>query len=95
MLCLRVCFVQAGQREDNRPRRCCAANCPQVADEVLEGMVEHSGRHQHEMSARVEAGEVFRRVVAWLIDAPRVQKRQQGRLGRWEVVFARKTGSTA
>ena len=90
MLLLRVGLVQAGQDEDDGPVRLVAADDAQVLEDVLLGVVQRLDRDDDDVGLVVEAGQVLGGVVAGLVEAARVEERQERGLGGGKLVLARK-----
>src|SRR5262249_52716070 len=89
VLLLRVRLRQAGQGPDDRGRPPGPAQRGEVRQHVLLGVVHRLDGDEDEVRLVVEAGEVLGGVVARLVQAARVEERQQRRLGRGELVLAR------
>src|SRR5438132_9616624 len=89
MLPLRISLVQRGRHEDNGPRRLIAPDRPQMFEDVLQRMIEHADRNHYDVGLVMEGGQVLRRVVTGLVQAARVEERDEGSFLGGKIVLAR------
>jgi hypothetical protein len=88
VLLLRIRFVEAGQDEDDGPGRHGGADAGEMFHQRLLRVVEQLDDDEQDVGLVLELGEILLRVVARLVEAARVEERQQRRLFAGEDVLA-------